>query len=469
MPLEYIHPRVAVDESDVGPRPTPSVSLARIGVVGTFTKGPVNSPELCGSLDQIVSKFGGYKSGLTGYLSLLGAIAQGANDFYVVRVGGASIASATKTLQDSFPANSVVITAKTPGSWGNDITVAVATGTTGGTFKLIITYGTQQETFDNLTLDNVATQVVSQFVTAAKATGATLIPANISATPLTIGDDGAATVDADYVGTIDGSGNRSGLKVLDTVRCGIVICAQQYSTTIRNALLTHSTNTVIEFGLRMAVLNTNKEVTPTQAVAETAAMDNMRGILAYPWVELSDQAGELVAPDGVYAGRLSVLAASQSPSNKEITGINKTERFLADSELKALTQARISPISLEEGRGFRIRNGVTLSSDSAWAQTNIRRQFDKLEMEIYAATLWAKSENNTPKLRQAVADQIDNYLTLKKMQSEIYDYKPTICDDTNNTPETIQARILNTTIRVRPMFAADYIDHRIQRLVGNER
>lgn len=468
MVLEYIHPRVAIDESDAGPRPTPSVSLSRIGVVGTFCKGPVNDPQILGSLDQIVSVFGGYKSGLTGYLSLLGAIAQGANDFVVVRVGGASIASATKTLQDSTPANSVVVTAKTPGTWGNDITVAVATGTQEGTFKLIVTCGSQQETFDNLTLDNLGSRVVSQFVTAAKAAGATNIPANISATPLTGGDDGATTQDSDYVGTIDGSGNRSGLKVLETVRCAIVICAQQHSDTIQNGLLTHCANTVIDFGLRMAILNTSVGQSPAQAVAETATMDSMRGILAYPWVELTDQAGGLVAPDGVYAGRLAVLAASRSPSNQQITGINKTERFLADAELKALTQARISPISLIEGRGFRIRNGVTLSSDPAWAQTNIRRQFDKLEMEIYAATQWAISENNTPKLRGAIAAQIDNYLALKKMEGEIYDFRPTICDDTNNTPETIQARILNTTIRVRPLYAADYIDHRIQRLVGTE-
>ncbi|GBF34142.1 phage tail sheath protein FI [Desulfocucumis palustris] len=444
------------------------MSLSRIGIVGTFSRGPVNEPVLVGSLDQLVTTFGEHKDGLTGYLSMLGALAQGANDFYVIRTGGSSIASASKTLQDSTPANSVVIVANTPGSWANDLKVAVASGTTGGTFKLIITYGTQQETFDNLTLDNVASKVSSQFVSAAKVSGATNIPANLSSTPLAGGDDGVTTTDADYVGTIDVNGNRSGLKVLETVRCAIVICAQQYSTTIRNALLTHCANMTIDFGLRMAVLNINKGVTPTQAVAETAAMDSMRGILTYPWVELSDLAGDLVAPDGIYAGRLSVLDAAASPSNKFITGINKTERFLAGAELNALTQARVSPISLVEGRGFRFRNGVTLSSDPAWAQTNIRRQFDQLEMEIYGATQWAISENNTEKLREAMAAQIDNYLVGKKMRGEIYDFKPTICDDTNNTPETIQARILNTTIRVRPLYAADYIDHRIQRLVGNE-
>ncbi|HWP96412.1 MAG TPA: phage tail sheath C-terminal domain-containing protein [Syntrophomonadaceae bacterium] len=467
MVLEYIYPRVAMDESDVGPRPTPSISLSRIGVVGTFCKGPANSPQIIGGIDQLISVFGGYKAGLTGYLSMLGATSQGANDFVVVRVGSATLASAAKTLQDTTPANSVTITTKTPGTWGNGITVAIAAGTQSNTFKLIVTYGTQQETYDNLTLDNLAT-VNSTLVSIAKVAGATHIPANISSTPLTGGDDGAVTTDADYVGTIDANGNRSGLKVLETLRCAIVICAQQYGTTVRNGLLTHCANMTVGMGLRMSALNTAAGMSPTQAVAETASMDSMRGILAYPWVELTDQAGELIAPDGVYAGRLSVLQASQSPSNKQLTAINRMERFLADAEIKALTQARISPITLVEGRGFRIRNGATLSSDSAWNQINIRRAFDKLEMEIYDATQWAVSENNTAKLREALAAQIDNYLALRKMEDEIYDFKPTICDDTNNTAESIQARKLNVQIRVRPIYAADFIDHRIQRLVGSE-
>jgi len=427
----------------------------------------VNTPITIGSLDQLITTFGGYKSGLTGYISALAAMVQGASSFKVVRIGGATLASAAHTFKAADNSNSIVTTAKSPGSWGNDITVAVASGTTGGTFKLIITYGTQQETFDNLTLNNVGA-ITSQFLTAAKVEEANAVPANIAATPLTGGDDGATTVDADYVGTIDGSGNRSGLKVLETVSCGIVICAQQYSTTIRNALLTHCANMTLAGGLRVAVLNTNKGLSPDQAVADVGVMDSMRGILAYPWVELSDLAGIMVAPDGVYAGRLASIGAHESPSNKQIIGINSTERFLAESDIKALTQARISPIALDGNRGFRIRNGVTLSSDSAWSQTNIRRIFDELEMEIYEATQWAKSENNTPKLRKAIADQIDNYLVVKKQQEKIYDFKPTICDETNNTPETIQARILNSRIRIRPNYAADYIDHRIQRLVGNE-
>jgi phage tail sheath protein FI len=96
-------------------------------------------------------------------------------------------------------------------------------------------------------------------------------------------------------------------------------------------------------------------------------------------------------------------------------------------------------------------------------------------MEVYDSTQWAKSENMTSpddpeaiNLMTAVATQIDSILESKKTARKIYAYKPTVCDETNNTPESMAARILNTRIRVRPTYPADYIDHSIQKIIGNE-
>jgi hypothetical protein len=55
-----------------------------------------------------------------------------------------------------------------------------------------------------------------------------------------------------------------------------------------------------------------------------------------------------------------------------------------------------------------------------------------------------------------------------KRNGEIYDFKPTVCDTSNNTPESIAERILNTHVRVRPIYAADFIDHSIERLLGDK-
>ena len=469
MALEYVYPRVAFDESDVGPRPTQGVSLSTIGLIGTFSKGPLNQVTEVGSLDELVNVFGGYKAELTGYKSAAAALSQGANDLKIVRIGGNTVMPASKMLADeqAEPQDSVEIKAKTPGTWGNDIQVAVTAGTTNGTFKLIVIYAGRSEEFDNLTLDNVAS-IKSAYITASPVAGAAQIPKAAGASYLTNGDDGADAADEDYIGTIDDAGKRTGLKLLETVRVSIVICAQQSSTMLQNALITHCANVPVEKGLRMAVLNTPKATQVNDAAALTATLDSMRAILAYPWLEHNDMPGEYIAPDGFYAGILSVIDSNKSPSNKQVLNVLSIELDFAPIDLKKLTNARISPIALEENRGYRIKNGVTLSSDTAWNQTNIRRIFDEIELEVFDATQWAKSENNTPELGNALATRIDDLLETKKLKEKIYDYKPTISDDTNNPPEVIQARIRNTKTRVRPTYAADFIDHNIQRLVGNE-
>ncbi|SDI49217.1 phage tail sheath C-terminal domain-containing protein [Paenibacillus naphthalenovorans] len=473
MAKEYIVPRIDVDESDVGPRPASGVSLGRIGVVGTFAKGPLNKPVTIGSPDQFVQQFGEFRTDLSGPLSMLGAFNQGASDFVVVRIGGASIATAKLTLKDDANADSIIAEATSPGKWANGtestgIKVAVAAGTSAGTVKLVVISGNKSTVFDGVTLDNVGTFSTSD-VTFKKVTGATKLPNVIDAQPLAGGDDGATTADTDYVGTLAADGSRSGLRVLDPVRCSVVIAAQQSSTVIRSALLTHAANAGLDEGLRMAVLNTPQATAVDAATALTGSLDSMRGIMAYPWVEPQEMEGVYVAPDGYYAGRLAQLPGHHSPSNKQINGILSTERLLTYAEVKALTQAKISPITLVEGRGFRIRNGLTLASDTAWNQTNIRRIFDKIEMTVYNDTQWVISEPHTPKTWAALAAQIDAVLQNMKQQEEIYDFKPTVCDASNNPAEMVQARILNTRIRVRPIYAADYIDHAIQRLVGNEK
>ncbi|WP_238446398.1 phage tail sheath N-terminal beta-sandwich domain-containing protein [Desulforamulus ruminis] len=464
--MEYIQPRVAIDESDVGTRPTQAVSLSAIGLVGTFSKGPVNQAVTIGSLEQLVTTFGGYTEGLTGYLSALAALNQGASDLKIVRIGGTAMKAAEKIYKDASAADSIKVTAASPGTWGNDIKVAVAAGTAASTFKLVVIYGSQSETLDNLTLENL-NNVNSQFVTVSKVTEATNLPQNIASTPLAGGNDGAAAADGDYIGTLDENGKRSGLKVLETVQVGLVLCAQQHSATVQNALLTHCAGASIGQGLRVAILNPVQNLSVDAAAATTASMDAARGILTYPWVEPVELPGQYVAPDGYYAGLLSVLRSNQSPSNKQIQGILSAERMLSEAEVKTLTLARISPISLVPGRGFRVRNGVNLASDSAWSQTCIRRASDQLEMEVFAAIQWAISEENTPELRTAVAAQLDALMLVKKLNREIYDYKPTLCDDSNNTSETIAARILNVAVRPRFTYPADYVDVYIQRQIGS--
>lgn len=466
MAMEFIVPGMQIDESDVGTRPTQQLSLAGIGIVGTFQKGPVNFATTIGNETQYVKTFGIDKPGLTGPKSVKGCFAQGANDLRIVRIVGAGASSATLTLKDdaSTPKVSIIVTATSPGTWGNSLRATVKAN--GGAVDITVTDGDSLDSFKGVTLDSLP--ITKNLVTISKATGATKLPAaTIADEPLTGGNDGAAVTDTDYIGTITPSGKRSGLKALEPNQCGLALCAQQYSVIIHQALITWAENCDIEEGLRIPILNSAPNLGIDAACVQTVTLDTAdgRGIFTYPWVTPEDETNDdvFVAPDGYYAGRLAVLNPCQSPSNKQILGIRKLERDFTYAEVKVLTLARISPITLVPNRGFRIRNGVTLSSDTAWNQTNIRRQQDKMEMELYHAMQWAISENHDQALWDAISTQSDAYLRTQQNLGFIMGFLPTLCNSQTNPDENILARILTFVVRWKPLYAADFIIMKMKR------
>lgn len=461
--MEFIVPGMQVDESDVGTRSTNQMSLAGIGIVGTFERGPVNVPTTIGDDTQFRKAFGN-DGDYTGPKTVAGCFANGANDLRIVRIVGEGAKAAELALKDADDADSMIIKATSVGNWGNALTATVSANAD-NTVNILVTDGDSADIFKNVALDKLPPKKNLAVLT--KAEGAAKLPADVSAAALVGGSDGAAVTDADYIGEITPGGKRSGLKALEPIQCGVGVCAQQYSEQIHSALISWAQNCDIEEGLRIPILNTKPGVGVDEAVVQTVklAPDNGRGIFVYPWVtpETSADDETFVAPDGYYAGRLAALNPCQSPSNKPILGIRQTENNYTYAEVKVLTQARISPVTLVNGRGFRIRNGVTLSSDAAWGQTNIRRQQDKMEMELYNGLQWAISENHDEKLWNSIATQCDAYLRTQQNLGFIMGYLPTLCNKETNPDENIIARILTFIIRWKPLYAADYLVMRMKR------
>ncbi|WP_255451408.1 phage tail sheath subtilisin-like domain-containing protein [Sporomusa sp. KB1] len=463
--MEFIVPSMQVDESDVGTRSVQQLSLAGIGIVGTFKKGPVNTPTTIGDDIQYTKIFGIDKPGLTGPKSVKGCFDNGANDLRIVRIVGEGAKAASVTLKDdqATPADSIVITAISVGVWGDDLKATVVAN--GTKVDIIVTDGENTDTFKSVSLDRLP--LSKNVVTLTKATGATKLPKVIADVPLTGGNDGAAVTDEDYIGTITESGKRTGLKALEPVQCGLALCAQQYSSSIHQALIAWAENCDIEEGLRIPILNSPPGFGVDAVCVQTQTLDTAdgRGIFTYPWVTPADETDDdiFVAPDGYYAGRLAALNPCKSPSNKQILGIRKLENDFKYAEVKVLTLARISPITLVPNRGFRVRNGVTLSSDTAWNQTNIRRQQDKMEMELYNSMQWAISEDHDTPLWDAIATQADAYLRTQQKLGFIKGYLPTLCNSQTNPDENIIARILTFIVRWKPLYAADFIIMKIKR------
>lgn len=461
--MEFIVPGMQVDESDVGTRSTNQLSLAAIGIVGTFEKGPVNIPTTVGN-DTQYRKIFGNDGDYTGPKTVAGCFANGANDLRIVRIVGDDAAAASLELKGADDAPSMILTASSVGKWGNELKASVEVNNN-NTVNITVTNGDSAEVFKNVILSDLPKK--KGLATLSKAEGAEILPIRMESTALTGGSDGSAVTDKDYIGEISSSGKRSGLKALEPVQVGLGICAQQYSEQIHLALISWAQNCDIDEGLRIPILNTKPGIGIDEAVTQTVklAPDNGRGIFVYPWVTPEDQEDDeyFVAPDGYYAGRLASLNPCQSPSNKPIYGIRQTENNYTYAEVKVLTQGRISPITLVPNRGFRIRNGVTLSSDTAWGQTNIRRQQDKMEMELYDGLQWAISENHDEKLWRQIATQADAYLRTQQDLGFIYGFLPTLCNKETNPDENIIARILTFIVRWKPYYAADYLIMRIKR------
>jgi hypothetical protein len=456
---QYVVPRIDVLEGQSNTNGTETVKLNRIGIVGTFSWGPVNTPVRVYTKSSAEAQFGSYKQDLTGWPSINGAYRQGNQDITIVRVAGASATKATLTLNDASAHPSVVVTGKYPGT--KLIQVAWQNGTNPSTGKLIVIADETSTTYDNLTLSNLNTiNDLNVYVTAAS--GATILPNPISTTPLAGGDDGANAQDADYIGTIDSTtGARTGLKILETIPVNIVLCAQQSSTAIQLAILTHIANATVGQGLREGVMTMPSGQNVIISSTNMATLTGMRGIMAYNWVEPEEIPGTYVAPDGYYAGLLASINANESPSNKEIQGILSTQFSMSDDDIYNATIARMSPINLDLTGLFKVCNGVNMfvmpsTGGDDWSQINVRREFDKIETEIFLGTQWAKSNVN-PSLPDLLKTWIDELLRKRKVETEeITDYQPTTAYRDSSNPRRVV-----TTISIKPDWAADFIDHEI--------
>lgn len=106
------------------------VSVNNVGVVGTASRGPVNTPKLLATYAQARETFGAYDAwdkDNPDVLSLVRALelafGYGATTVYAVRIGD-NPAAGSMVLNSAAGAN-VTLSAKSPGAWGNDITVNV--------------------------------------------------------------------------------------------------------------------------------------------------------------------------------------------------------------------------------------------------------------------------------------------------------------------------------------------------------
>ena len=132
---EQILPGVAIEVRPEGLIVPLGVTVGNIGIVGTASKGPVDETVILGSYAEARERFGNYDpwnpdnipSALTLVRALEQAYRHGATTVFAVRVAEPGGLDAAGITLQSASGDCVNLNAKSPGTWGNGLSVNVST------------------------------------------------------------------------------------------------------------------------------------------------------------------------------------------------------------------------------------------------------------------------------------------------------------------------------------------------------
>jgi len=453
----------------------PNIQGIQAGIVkmaGTFAKGILGAVYTIDDYATAVRLLGPSTATVEGPLNLQALINQKTGGTLVVPVFGSTAASAKVTLQDSqaTPGNVLILTAAqvhpqtgvVTAILGTDPNVMTATvaNSSGSTFDLAIAYGGTTESYSGLTVAGmVATINAASKIVIASLPGSPSASLPKNGTFSFTGGTNGTAADADFVGAIDGSGNRTGLKSLEVVTGNMVFAANQSSAAVNAAVAVHA-NSFNCIGLVCTAVNST--VTNTTA-ANTYAQDNVAFLDGWRTMFDADTGtNRNIAPMALVAGMASQKAVYKSWGNKAIYGTLAAITPRSNSDLATLQTAGVLCVSDNIPRGgVGTRSGI--GSDKSDLVTRQMRYF--LELSIMSSMGWAvdemQSSDPNDALRKDIKASIDTFLSpmanpLDPANKAIDSYL-SICDLSNNPVDQIAAGKLSVNVKVRLLGIAKQI------------
>jgi len=381
-----------------------------LGVVGTATWGPTNSPTLIGNMAMYAQAFGAIQNRAYDMGTAVAvAVQQGANNFRCVR---------------------------------NTVTVALATGSATGTWKVTVAApALAPEVFDNIGAGlsggplwgaiaaaiNNGTSVTrgpSQIITAAAGAGTT---APVAATfTLASGTDGATTISGSVLIGQD-TIPRKGMYALRNQGVSVAMLADCSDST--------TWATQVAFGLSEGIYMigvgpagdtiANAVSTKSTAGIDSYAFKLLFGDWVY-WLDTVNQTTRLVSPQGFVAGLLANLSPQNSSLNKQIYGVVGTQKTFANqvyssAELQSLIQAGIDVVTnpVPGGSYFGCRAGHNTSSNSLTQGDNYTRMTNYIASTINAGMGKYVGQLQSATVRAQAAATLSNFFSSMEQQGMI--------------------------------------------------
>jgi hypothetical protein len=160
---------------------------------------------------------------------------------------------------------------------------------------------------------------------------------------------------------------------------------------------------------------------------------------------LTDEQYEVwFSPAGMYRGRMDE--------------VNKSKYIYNQGHRDALDYVNVNAIRyFPKGQGWRIWGSNTLQSmASALSDLNVRRLMNFIEKSVRIANMYSVFDPNDQILRSRVTSIIERFLSPIKNAGGLYWFQ-VICDDSNNTSDTIAAGILVIDAYFDPVITAKRI------------
>lgn len=511
----YKRPGVYISESvlpnTIQVEDTPTLS----SLIGPFEKGSTSTTTLVTSWTDFVRNFGALSASYATTFAAYSFFLNGGRNLLINRVIGSGAATASRTLVDraGSPLATLRIDADSPGTWGNDIYVAVSDNASDGTrFDLTVYYGGTTsdkvvEEFVGCSMDSTDPKYVvpfvsqpSRYITVTNLSSATASPNNRpavlavgansrlgSGTGTTVaGTNGSAITAADYgtaltkYDTIPFPIDVNAPGISDNASSGILARIIAYAATRTDMFVVSDTAAAQDVS---AI--TSWATTLASSVSTAFGSNTTHAAIYYPWITIPDPLSVVpgqtrtIAPGGAVLGLIARTDAAKGPEKApagitaSLAGVVAPEKSLTASELDTLNShsVPVNAIRSMPGSGICVMGAKTIKPGSYDRYVNVRRTLIYLESEMRERLAFVQFENNDPTLWSQITNVLRSFLTSFWQTGGLKGAAPQDafwieCDNTNNTAATIQNGEVHVSVGVALQSPAEFVVINLSQITG---
>lgn len=459
--------------------------------IGANDRGPTTAT-LVTSWSQYTSLFGTWNTTASNNLPLAVYMffANGGSQAFITRVVGAGAQAGTRALQDrnATPDDTLRLTAKNAGAWGNSINVSISNSTLANHFNVSVYYNGNTdaylvEQFTDLTMTNASSRYAvtvintsSSYLVAldldSSSEGALKNPAVVTNQPLTTGANGAAVTTVSNYASFDVIEQSLVLNVPGLTDSVSVNAAIAYAESRDDVF-------VVIDGINDTTAN-QLTLAGSYAASSLAAVYYPRLVIADPTLGIGAPAGATLtvgaggAVVGLIASTDTARGVFKAPAGltARLAGAVSVSK-LTSAELDALNSASsaVNAIRFVSGSGIVVMGARTLKTGYIDKYIPVRRTIIYLRKALTDLTEFAVFEPNDARLWRRISASISTFLTQFWSEGGLRGASPAQAffvkvDAQNNPQASIDNGFVNVEVGVALQRPAEFVVIKISQYDG---